>query len=157
MKNIFYISLFLLISFVGTPVSAGSLESALDTSASGMRSQSERMKIVTENIANADTIGINPNDDPYRRKTIYFQEVKDPYSQTKLVTVRKVARDNSDFKLAYQPNHPAANADGYIKTPNVDKNLEAMDLKESQRSYEANVSAIENTKQIMERTLDLMR
>jgi flagellar basal-body rod protein FlgC len=136
---------------------AAGLKSAMETSASAMRAQSERIKVITENIANSDNTGINSNEDPYRRKTIFFEEVKDKDSGTNLVKIKKIDTDKSEFKLLYMPNHPAANADGYIKTPNVDRNLESMDLREAQRSYEANVTAIENSKQMMDRTLDLLR
>ena len=138
-------------------VFAGALDDAIQTSASGMKAQSQRIKIVTENIANEDTTGLNPNEEPYRRKTIFFEEAKDSKTNAKIVKVKKISRDNSDLKLVYLPNHPAANEDGYVKMPNVDKTLESMDLRDAQRSYEANISAIEATKQIQERTLDLMR
>lgn len=151
--------LFLAFVLLVSPASSycSGLESALDVSASGMRAQSERIKVVTENIANSDTTGVDPNEEPYRRKTIFFEEQKDSSTGSNLVKVKKYGKDNSDFKLVYQPNHPAANEEGYVKYPNVDKNLESIDLRDAQRSYEANVSAIENTKQMMERTLDLMR
>ncbi len=144
MKKLLLISL-LLLSSAEDSYSRG-LESAVDISASGMRAQSERIKVITENIANSDTTGIDPNDEPYRRKTIFFEEQKDERTGASLVKVKKVSRDNSDFKLIYQPNHPAANEEGYVKYPNVDRNLETMDLRDAQRSYEANISAIENTK-----------
>ncbi len=136
---------------------AGPLDDSLSTSASAMQAQSQRIRIVTENIANANTTGISPTDIPYRRKLVFFEETKDPKTGANLVQVRKTDFDNSDFKLMYQPNHPAADAQGYVKYPNVDPALESMDLREAQRSYEANISAIENTKQIQQRALDLMR
>ena len=136
---------------------AAGLKSAMETSASAMRAQSERIKIITENIANSDNTGIRPDEEPYRRKVVFFEEVKDNETGTNLVKIKKIDTDKSEFKLLYMPNHPAANADGYIRTPNVDRNLESMDLREAQRSYEANVTAIENSKQMMDRTLDLLR
>lgn len=136
---------------------AAGLKSAMETSASAMRAQSERIKIITENIANSDNTGIKPDEDPYRRKVVFFEEVKDKETGANLVNIKKIDTDKSEFKLLYMPNHPAANADGYIRTPNVDRNLESMDLREAQRSYEANVTAIENSKQMMDRTLDLLR
>ena len=156
MKKLNYIFVIFL-SFVAQNSFAGSLDSALETSASAMKAQSARIKVVTENIANEDTIGTDPNQEPYRRKTIYFEQVKNPRTGANLVKVKRIGTDNSGFKLVYLPNHPAANADGYVRIPNVDKSLEAMDLRDAQRSYEANISAIETTKQIQERTLDLMR
>ncbi len=155
MKKTFYI--FLSLIFLPASSYAGGFDSAINTASSGMRAQSERIKLVTENIANADTTGINPNEEPYRRKTIFFEEVKDSKSNSNLVQVRKKGTDDSDFKMVYQPEHPAANEEGYVKYPNVDRTLETMDLRDAQRSYEANISVIENTKQMMDRTLDLMR
>ncbi|MDX1948927.1 MAG: flagellar basal body rod protein FlgC [Rickettsiales bacterium] len=155
MKIFFYIFLSILF-FAENSFSAG-LKNALDISASGMQAQAERVKIITENIANTDTTGISPNDTPYRRKIIVFQNVKDAKTKANLVKVRKIDTDKSDFKLVYMPEHPAANEEGYVKFPNVDKNLESIDLKEAQRAYEANITAIENTKQMIDRSLDLLR
>jgi flagellar basal-body rod protein FlgC len=149
----------LTISYILYPTSslAGSLNKSLDTSASGMKAESERIKILTENIANSDTTGLNPDEDPYQRKTIFFQQVYDKNSGANVVKLRKIGVDNSEFKLVYQPSHPAADAEGYVKYPNVDKSLESMDLREAQRNYEANISAIEITRGMMDRSLDLMR
>lgn len=155
MKKLFYISFALLLpslSFAG-----GGLGSALEISASGMQSQSERIKIITENIANSETTGLSPEDQPYRRKLVFFDNVKDKKTGANVVKIKKIGEDQSDFKLYYKPEHPAADADGYVKYPNVDRNLEGIDLREAQRGYEANVTAIETTKQMMERSLDLMR
>lgn len=152
---IFLISFCLIFSPEGS-YSRG-LKASMETSASAMRAQSERMKIITQNIANSETTGINPNDDPYRRKTIFFENKIDPKTGLAKVKIKGIRKDNSEFKLVYRPDHPAANEDGYLKMPNVDRSLESMDLRAAQRHYEANVTAIENTKSMMERTLDLMR
>jgi flagellar basal-body rod protein FlgC len=157
MKKYFKYFIFLLAFFFANNSFSGSLDSAMQTSASAMNAQSERIKVVTENIANTDTTGINPFEEPYRRKTIYFSQEKDKKTGAKLVQVKKIDRDKSDFKLVYQPEHPAANDEGYVRYPNVDRNLESMNLREAQRSYEANISAIEITKQMMDRSLDLMK
>lgn len=157
MHKLFHILMFSFLFFDFGSANAGGLDSAINTAASGMKAQSERINIATQNIANADTTGINANEDPYRRKTIYFEEARDTKTNSNLVKVRKIGKDNSDFKLVYQPSHPAANEEGYVKYPNVDKSLESMDVRDAQKAYEANVTVIENTKQMMERTLDLMR
>lgn len=152
-------SFFLCFFVIFTPfmVNAGSLKNAMKISSFGIKAQSERMKIVAENIANSDTIGTSPNEDPYRRKVIYFENEYDPQYGVNAVKVRKISVDNSEFKKVYKPDHPAADAEGYIRLPNVDRTLESMDMRASQRSYEANISVIETTKKMMERSLDLMR
>ena len=135
----------------------GSLKNSMKTSASALQAQSKRMEIVTQNIANSETVGINPEQDPYRRKTIFFENIKDPQTGANLVRVKKISVDDSDFKLMYKPGHPAADENGYVKYPNVNRTRETLDLKEAQRSYEANISAIETSKAMMQRTLELMR
>lgn len=146
-----------IVIFFGINASAGSLKNSMNISAYGLKAQSKRMEIVAENIANSDTIGLSPDEDPYRRKVIFFENARDEDLGINTVKVRKIGHDNSDFKLVYKPDHPAANADGYIKLPNVEGSLESMDMREAQRVYEANISAIETTKNMMKRTLDLMR
>ncbi len=156
MKELVYIFLFI-ICVPSVSEAAGGLKKALTSSASAMKAQSERIRVITENIANSDTTGLTETEEPYRRKTVYFENVKDDETGANVVKVKKIARDDSEFKLIYRPDHPAANADGYVRFPNVDRNLENIDIREAQRSYEANVTAIEVTKQMMERSLDLMR
>lgn len=156
MKKYIYILFFvLLIPFASE--AGGGLKKALVTSSAAMKAQSERIKVISENIANSETTGLTSAADPYRRKTIFFENVKDDESGANVLQVKKIERDKSDFKMIYRPEHPAANADGYVKYPNVDRNLESIDIREAQKSYEANVTAIEVTKQMMERSLDLMR
>lgn len=160
-KNTKHKKFFLLVAvsclLLPTSSNAGAFNQALETSASGMKAQSARIKVITENIANSDTTGLSPDQDPYRRKTVFFEQQPDKKTGANVVKIKKIGVDNSEFKTVYQPNHPAANADGYVKYPNVDKMLEAMDLREAQRNYEANVSAITITKGMMDRSLDLMR
>lgn len=147
----------LLCLFLPFAANAGSLNNAINTSASALKAQSERTKVATENIANSDTTGINASEDPYRRKTISFKTEKDRKTGANLVKVRKIGVSNKPFKMEYMPSHPAANAEGYVKMPNVQNSLEQMDLRESQRSYEANISAIETSRTMNERALDLLR
>ncbi len=149
--------IFILILVFSIDANAGGLKNALEISASGMQAQAERVKVITENIANSDTTGLTQNETPYRRKIIVFENDKDAKIKANLVKIRKIDTDKSPFKLVYKPEHPAANEEGYVKYPNVDKNLESIDLKEAQRAYEANITAIENTKMMIDRSLDLLR
>lgn len=157
MRNIFKLILIFIILAYGEANAKDSLNKAMLTSASGMKVQSKRIEVLAENIANADTTGLTPADVPYRRKRIFFSQDIDDKSGANIVKVEKISNDNSTFKLVYQPSHPAADIDGYVKYPNVDKVLETIDLKEAQRSYEANVSAIQITRGMAERTLELLR
>jgi len=159
MKSIFYIFfLTFIFAFVGGIAEArDSFAKAMATSASGLRAQSKRMEIVAENIANSDNTGLTPDGNPYRRKTVYFEEARDSKTGAGIVKVRKISADGGEFKRVYRPDHPASDAEGYLKLPNVDRSLESMDMRAAQRAYEANISVIETTKQMQNRTLDLMR
>jgi len=163
-KYFFKISLFAIVFasltftiFTSNAIAGDSFKRAMKSSSSALRAQSKRMEIVAENIANSENTGINPNEDPYRRKTIYFESTKDSDSGAGIVKVRRYDVDRSEFKKVYRPEHPAADAEGYVKLPNVERSLESMDMRAAQRAYEANISVIETTKQMMNRTLDLMR
>lgn len=133
------------------------LSKAMMISAAGMKVQSTRMRVISENLANASSVASAPGVDPYRRKTVTFINVMDSEMGINRVKVNRVTFDQSDFGLRYDPGHPAADENGYIKTPNVNGLIEAMDMKQSQRSYEANLNAIEVSKNMMMRTLDLLR
>ncbi len=157
MKGIFKI--FIVAALLALPLAsqAGSLKDAMMISSYGIKAQGERMKVVAENIANSENTGSNPSESPYQRKVIYFDNKHDAEKGINALKVRKIGRDTSLGKLVYRPDHPAANPEGYVRLPNVDRTLESMDLREAQRSYEANISVIETTKKMMDRTLDLMR
>ena len=134
------------------------LEDAFSRSAAGMKVQSQRMKVISQNIANADSTGTNPNDEPYRRKTIYFKNVTDPKTGNEIIAVDKVSRDfKTNFKARFDPSHPAADNDGYVLLPNVNRSIENVDMKEAERSYEANLGAVETTKRMYLNTLELLR
>ncbi len=133
-----------------------SLKSALKISSFGMRAQSERLRIVAENIANSDSIATNPGEKPYQRKTIHFENVLDKELGIDLVKVSKIDNDKSPFPLEYNPGHPAANEAGYILKPNVNVIIESADQKEALRSYEANLNSIKLTKTMLERALSLL-
>jgi len=130
---------------------------ALDISAAGMSAQTSRLRVIAENLANQDTTGSTPGAAPYRRKTVTFANQMDRASGADLVTVAKVGRDESDFPLRYDPSHPAADARGYVKTPNVNSFVEVMDMKEAERSYNANLAVMQSTRAMLERTLEYLK
>ncbi len=132
--------------------------SAMQISASGMRAQGARIRVITENVANSDTTGLKPGEDPYRRQTISFKNELDKEAGVRLVQVDDIGKDRStQFSLKYQPDHPAANAEGYVKMPNVNALIELADMREAQRSYEANLGMIEQARSLLSRTIDMLR
>lgn len=133
------------------------LVNSLHIAASGMKAQSDRLRVVSENIANADSMGTRPGEAPYRRKIISFRDQLDRESGINKVEVHKYGYDQSDFKKKYDPGHPAADADGYVLAPNVNTVLEMVDMREAQRGYEANVNVIEVSKGMLQRTVDMLR
>src|ERR1700709_644719 len=124
---------------------------------SGMRAQSGRMRIIAENVANADSTAPKPGVDPYRRKVPTFQRHYDRTLEANTVELGKVQRDESAFREKDEPGNPAADAQGKVKLPNVDMLVETMDMREAQRSYEANLNIITNTRRMITRTLDILR
>lgn len=131
---------------------------AIGISASGMRAQGERLRVISQNIANSDTAATMPGEDPYRRKTITFKNVMDKTLGAEVVKDGGIAEDmKSPFRLKFMPDHPGADANGYVKLPNVNTLIETMDMREAQRSYEANLGMIDIAKSMMSRTLDLLR
>ena len=130
---------------------------AMEMAAEGMRSQGTRMKVISENMANAETTGKNANEQPYQRQLVTFKNVLDRASGTRHVKVDEISKDRSDFVMKYDPSHPAANAKGYVKMPNVNPLVEMMDMREAQRSYEANLGVIEMTRDMLMRTIDMLR
>ena len=133
------------------------LSNTIGISASGMDAQAQRLRIVAENLANQDTTGSTPGADPYRRKTITFAEHVDNDTDHSTVDVQEIGRDMSDFQTKYDPSHPAANAQGYVKISNVDSMVEMMDMREAERSYEANLNTMQSTRTMLSRTLDLLK
>ena len=130
---------------------------SIQVAASGLKAQSGRMRIIAENIANADSTASTAGADPYRRKVPTFKTSFDAELGAQLVELGRVQRDNTDFQSKYMPGHPAANAQGYVRTPNVNTLVEQMDLREAQRSYEANLGVIGATRRMLARTLDILR
>jgi flagellar basal-body rod protein FlgC len=133
------------------------LMESLMISAAGMRAQGQRLRVVAENLANADSVSEVPGGDPYRRKTISFKNALDRELGLETVQVGKVGHDQSDFRMKYDPGNPAADAKGYVKLPNVNSLIEMTDMREAQRSYEANLRAIEVARMMLQRTIDLIR
>lgn len=132
------------------------LLNAMGISASGMKAQSMRMRVISENMANSETTGMTPGSDPYRRKTVSFKSELDRANGVDKVAVNRIDRDQSDFKLKYDPSHPAANEDGYVKLPNVNSLIETMDMREANRSYEANLSSIELSRNMLMKTINML-
>jgi len=133
------------------------LRTSIFVAGAGMRAQGTRLRVISENVANADSTAKVAGGDPYRRKTISFQDHLDRSLNADLVQVREIGQDPSDFNVRFEPSHPAADEQGYVKYPNVTKLVEIMDMREAQRSYEANLSVLEVTKSMVSRTLDLLR
>ena len=126
-------------------------------SASGMSAQTMRLRTIAENLANADSLGETPGANPYARKTVTFKNVMDKSLGANTVKVDKINKDPSAFQKRFDPQHPAADKDGYVLTPNVNSLIELMDMRQAQRSYEANLSVIEVSKTMVSRTIDLLR
>jgi flagellar basal-body rod protein FlgC len=129
---------------------------SMSVAASGMRAQTERMKIISENIANANSTSPTKGGDPYRRKIATLTSDFDRELGTTLVNAGKPLPDKSDFRNQYDPGNPNADKQGYVKLPNVDSLVEIMDMREAQRSYEADLSVMDSTKQMMAKTVDLL-
>ncbi|MBS0248489.1 MAG: flagellar basal body rod protein FlgC [Proteobacteria bacterium] len=125
--------------------------------ASGLRAQAGRMRIISENIANADSVPSTPGADPYRRKVVTFKTELDRTLGARVVELGRVATDKSDFRLKYEPGHPSADADGNVKYPNVNSLVEMTDMREAQRSYEANINVISATRRMIQRTIDILK
>ena len=130
---------------------------ALKISAAGMKAQGVRLRVIAENMANANSLASEPGGEPYRRKVITFKNVLDRTFGARKVEINKITVDRSDFKKKYDPVHPSADADGYVLMPNVNTMVEMMDMREAQRSYTANLSVIEASKTMLMRTIDILR
>ena len=130
---------------------------SMKLAAAGMKAQGERMRVISENLANKDSVGRTPEDNPYRRKIVTFKNSLDREMDIKKVEVDKITEDKSEFGMKFDPSHPAADDAGYVKIPNVNSLVELMDMKETQRSYEANLKTIEASKRMVAQTLDILR
>ena len=123
---------------------------------SGLRAQAGRMRVISENIANADSTASTAGGDPYRRKVPTFVNQLDRVLAAKTVALGKIKPDESAFRTKYEPSNPAADANGYVKYPNVNPLVEMTDMRDAQRSYEANLNIISATRRMIQRTLDIL-
>lgn len=133
------------------------LQKAMLASSHGLRAQSVRMRVVSENLASANTVASDPNTDPYRRKIVTFSSELDRAAGVRLVEADGVSHDQSDFGKRYDPGNPAADEAGYVRTPNVNSLIEMMDMKQAQRSYESNLNALESSRKMASKTLELLQ
>ncbi|MCA1403815.1 flagellar basal body rod protein FlgC [Ensifer sp. IC3342] len=133
------------------------LTSALKVSASGLQAESTRLRIVSENIANARSTGDTPGADPYRRKTISFAAEVDRASGASLVEIQRLGTDDSNFDIEFDPGNPAADEKGMVKMPNVNVLIEMADMREANRAYEANLQTIKQSRDLISQTIDLLR
>src|SRR5436190_22028983 len=129
----------------------------ISVAASGLKVQSGRMRVIAENIANADSTAEKPGADPYRRKVPTFTRKFDRELEASVVELGRVKSDRTAFKTRFEPGHPAADAAGNVKLPNVEPVIETMDMRDAQRSYEANLNLINATRRMISRTLDMLR
>ena len=130
---------------------------AMEVSAAGMKAQGSRIKVIAENLANADSTAEAPGDLPYRRKVVTFKNELDRQAGVNKVRIAAIGVDRSDFVRKYDPGNPVSDQDGYVMMPNVNNLVETMDLQEAQRSYDANLSVIDAAKTMLSRTVDLLR
>ena len=137
------------------PVNVTPRNNAMGVAASALKAQQSRMRVIAENIANAQSTANVAGGEPYRRQTPIFQ-ARNVNGATGVV-LAEVRPDQSAFRVEYDPSHPAANAEGYVQRPNVDTLIEAMDMREAQRAYEANLNVIETARNMESRTLDIIK
>jgi flagellar basal-body rod protein FlgC len=125
--------------------------------ASGLRAQAGRMRIISENLANADSAAPTPGADPFRRKIATFRTEMDRSLDARVVALGRIRTDPSEFRVKHEPGHPAADANGNVKYPNIYPLIELSDMREAQRSYEASINVIGATRRMIQRTLDILK
>ena len=135
----------------------GDFSRSMGIATSGLRAQAGRMRVISENIANADSTAQTAGGDPYRRKVPTFVNQLDRVLDAKTVSLGSIKRDQSDFRTKYEPSNPAADSNGYVKYPNVNPLVEMTDMRDAQRSYEANLNIISATRRMIQRTLDILK
>ncbi len=133
------------------------LTKALAISARGMDAQTTRLRVIAENLANQETTGDKPGANPYRRKTVTFDDKIDATLGAEMVHVKQIGTDKSEFPKRFDPSHPAADAQGYVHTPNVNSFVEVMDMREAQRSFSANLNVMEVTRSMLSRAIELLK
>jgi flagellar basal-body rod protein FlgC len=130
---------------------------SMSIATSGLRAQAGRMRVISENIANADSTARTAGGDPYRRKVPTFSSALDRSLDAQVVSLGRIRPDNSAFRVKHEPGNPAADASGNVKYPNVNSLIEMTDMREAQRSYEANLNVISATRRMIQRTLDILK
>ena len=133
------------------------LQLSTKIAASGLEAQSNRMRVVSENLANFDSTGKTPGAKPYTRKTISFDTRMDEMLGINLVKVDRIGTDKTPYPMEFSPSHPAADANGYVKHPNVNMLVELADMREANRSYEANLQVVKQARELISMTIDLLR
>jgi flagellar basal-body rod protein FlgC len=133
------------------------LQLASKIAASGLEAQSSRMRVASENLANFESTGKTPGARPYTRKTISFDTEMDEMLGVNLVKVNRIGTDSTPYPLEFSPGHPAADANGYVKHPNVNMLVEMADMREANRSYEANIQVIKQARDLISMTIDMLR
>ena len=132
-------------------------QKAMQVATSGMIAQNIRVRVISQNIANAESLATSPGGKPYQRQTVSFKTVMDRASGVEVVEVGKIGVDRTEFGRQFNPGHPAADANGYVQLPNVKPLIEMVDLRQAQRSYEANLRVVDVARTMVARTLDLLR
>lgn len=130
---------------------------SLQVAAGGLHAQSARMRVIAENLANADSAAKSPDEDPFRRRIPTFNAVFDREMDAYNVRMGRTVFDQSAFESRYEPGHPAADARGYVRYPNIDPLIELADMREAQRTYEANLNVVSSTRSMYGQTLDILR
>ncbi len=133
------------------------LMASMKVAAAGLKAQSGRMRVIAENLANSNSTASEPGADPYRRRIPTFTQEVNRELGIKMITSGRIRLDQSDFGKRYEPGHPAADSQGYVKLPNVNGLIEGMDMREAQRSYQANLNVISATRRMLARTLEILR
>ena len=133
------------------------LQAAMTIASSGLSANSARMRVASENIANARSTGATPGADPYQRKTITFENELDQASGVNVVKVESVGTDKAPFTVEHDPGNPAADDKGFVKLPNVNLILEMADMRESNHSYEANLQVVKQSRDLISMTIDLLK
>lgn len=133
------------------------LQASVQIASSGLEAQSTRLRVVSENLANANSTGRTPGSDPYRRKTTTFNAEMDRAAGVQVVRVKDIGNDRAPFRVEYEPTHPAADANGYVKMPNVNSLIEMADMRETNRTYEANLQVVKQARSMVAMTIDLLK
>jgi len=133
------------------------LQATLNIAGSGLEAQSARLRVVSENMANAESTGATAGSAPYARKTITFDSEMDRAAGAELVRIKNIGTDRTPFRIEHDPGNPAADQDGNVKLPNVNILVEMADMREANRSYEANLQIVKQTRDLVNMTLDLLK